>query len=434
MQTRLDQIRHNSNKIEPFKLTDIGEGIAEVEVIQWFVKEGDSIDEFDQICEVQSDKATVEIKSPKKGNVTKLYYKVGDMAKVGSSLIDLEISESNESEFNHKSSDLNPSSSKVSSSVQLENNFNFQNQILVNGKFLKVLATPSVRYIARKNNFDLSKIVGSGKDGRITKADLLNLLDQKSPSVINPEKIENVRSSNGKVETVDRVEKIKGYNRSMAKKMVESLSVPHFGYCDEINMNSLIKLRNDTKTYAKDKNIKLSFMPFIIKACSLSLKKYPIINSSINHDLTEITYHVNHNIGIAIDTPTGLVVPNIKNVQNLTIFEIASELIKIISLAQSNKLSHQDLTGGTFSLSNIGVIGGTYAKPVVIVPEVCIGAIGKIQKLPRYDEKGNVYPENIVQFSWSADHRVIDGATMANFSNLVKLYLENPGIMVIETK
>jgi len=135
-----------------------------------------------------------------------------------------------------------------------------------------------------------------------------------------------------------------------------------------------------------------------------------------------------------VDTPTGLVVPNIKNVQNLNIHQIAVELHRLTTAAIENKLLINDITGGTFSLSNIGTIGGTYARPVIAVPQVCIGAIGKIQKLPRYNEQDHVVPVNIVQISWSADHRVVDGASMAHFSNLLKKYLENPETMILEMK
>lgn len=423
--------------IEPFRLADIGEGIAEVELIQWFVKAGDRVEEFDKICEVQSDKATVEIKAPKEGVITKLYHEIGAMAKVGAPLVDISVEGSASADVETVVSPkavasgvtkpVAPSTSAHTSSDSLEN------QILVGGKHLKVLATPAVRHLAHQHKIALSTVQGSGKDGRVTKADLLDVVNGKT----TVQKVSATPTSTAHTvaaTAVDRVEKLKGYNKAMVKKMNESLSIPHFGYCDEVVLDELVKVRKELKPLAEKRGVKLSYMPFFIKACSLGLKQYPILNSSLSADQTEVIFRGAHNIGIAVDTPTGLVVPNIKNVQELTLFEVANELNRLIELAKHNKLPPSDLQGGTFSLSNIGAIGGTYAKPVLVAPEVCIGAIGKMQTLPRFDAKGAVYPANIVQFSWSADHRVVDGASMANFFNLVKFYLEHPASMVMDTK
>jgi len=220
----------------------------------------------------------------------------------------------------------------------------------------------------------------------------------------------------------------------MAQSMNHSLTIPHLGYCDDVEMDNLIKLREELKEISKSRGVKLSFMPFLIKACSHSMKKYPLINSRINAELTEITCLASHNIAIAVATTTGLVVPNIKHVESLSIFEVAEELSRVIALAQENKLPPKDLEGSTFSLSNIGAIGGTYANPVLVVPQVCIGAFGKVQKLPRYNDKGKVVPVNIMNISWSADHRVIDGATIANFSNLWKQYIQHPQSFILDSR
>merc|ERR1712004_35975 len=155
--------------------------------------------------------------------------------------------------------------------------------------------------------------------------------------------------------------------------------------------------------------------------------------SSYNEE-TEMTYHASHNIGVAVDTPHGLLVPNVKNCESRSVLEIASELGRLVEAGRNNKLSPADLGNGTFTLSNIGAIGGTYAKPVILPPQVAIGALGKIQKLPRFDQNGQVYAESIMVGSWSADHRVIEGAQMARFSNLLKRYLENPESMLLHLK
>jgi 2-oxoisovalerate dehydrogenase E2 component (dihydrolipoyl transacylase) len=306
--------------------------------------------------------------------------------------------------------------------------------------------------MAKANSVSLSSVDGTGRDGRVTKSDLIEFLQnggqKKAQAVPAPSTTSSTSSQPAKPAAAatpqassatapilsDRTEQLRGYRKAMAKKMTEALSIPHFGYCDEITMDGLSRLRNELKQAADQIGVKVTYMPFIIKACSLALKRYPLLNSSINKDLSEVTYHASHNIGIAVDTPAGLVVPNVKNCQNLSVFEIAAELNRIIKLAQENKLPPSDLQGGTFSLSNIGALGGTYAKPVVVVPEVCIGALGKIQKLPRFDSNGNIVASQVMQISWSADHRVIDGATIAHFSNLMKRYLEFPNTMLADMK
>jgi len=199
-------------------------------------------------------------------------------------------------------------------------------------------------------------------------------------------------------------------------------------------------------------------MPLMLKALSVSLRAFPVLNSHTNADCTSYIQRARHNIGVAMDTPAGLLVPNIKDVQARTVFEIAQELNRLQALGREGKLSTDDLSGGTFTLSNIGVIGtrlllqsrqreiahssvvvvllvgGTYASPVLFLPEVAIGALGKVQKLPRFNSDGQVEAVHIVNISWSADHRVIDGATMARFGNMWKNLLENPALLLAELR
>jgi len=220
----------------------------------------------------------------------------------------------------------------------------------------------------------------------------------------------------------------------MVKSMTAAAAVPHFGYCDEIIVDRVRKLRDDCKVIAEARGVKLTFMPFFLKAASMALKQFPILNSSFDASKLSIVYKAAHNIGVAIDSPAGLIVPNIKNVQNLSILEIAAEMQRLQRSASAGSVTPADLSGGTFTLSNIGTVGGTYASPLIVLPEVAIGAIGKIQKLPRFDHSNQVVPVHVMQISWAADHRVIDGATMAKFSNLWKQYLENPNMLMADLK
>jgi len=220
----------------------------------------------------------------------------------------------------------------------------------------------------------------------------------------------------------------------MVQTMTQANAVPTFVYCDEILMDKAFKIRESLKSITEKQGIKLSYFPFMIKAASLSLLRYPSLNAHVNSNCTETIYRAYHNIGVAMDTPRGLLVPNIKNVQDKSIIDIAKELARLVSLGKESRLSSDDLKGGTFTLSNIGAIGGTYSSPLLVVPEVVIGAVGRIQTLPRYDQQQQIYPARVLNISWSADHRVIDGATMARFSNHWKALVENPSAMLLETK
>lgn len=330
-------------------------------------------------------------------------------------------------------------------------------------KGLKTQATPAVRRLASENNIKLSEVVGTGKDGRILKEDILNFIARQTGAILPPAPFQEIRpplpaaaappapAAKPKEQMTppnvptpaipkpvftgkDRTEPIKGFQKAMVKAMSAALKIPHFGYKDEVDLSQLVWLRSELKGLAESRGVKLSYMPFFIKAASLGLLHFPILNSSLDENCTNITYKAAHNIGLAMDTNQGLLVPNAKNVQMLSVFEIAVELNRLQTLGAAGQLGTTDLTGGTFTLSNIGSIGGTYTKPVILPPEVAIGALGKIQMLPRFNHKGEVVKAHIMNVSWSADHRIIDGATMCRFSNLWKSYLENPASMVLDLK
>ncbi|UIZ23036.1 hypothetical protein KXD40_003814 [Peronospora effusa] len=443
----------------PFRLADIGEGIAEVEVLQWFVKSGEKVKQFQNVCEVQSDKATVEITSRYDGIVTKVYYEVGEMAKVGTTLIDIDVDEATarkQGGGKKKASSGAPIPRKVSTPVSkdveavttpvvaatplLSRILDAPRRV---GDGEKLLTSPSVRRLAMEHNIQLHEIEGTGPDGRILKGDLLEFIRVQaakklsSSATLTDETVAAMPlpSENGLNATYlqqDMVVPLTPIQKMMTKSMNLALQIPHFGYADEIRMDALYELRKELKPLAESRGVKLSFMPFIIKAASLALRYYPMLNATLDDSETELTLLASHNISVAMDTPTGLIVPNVKNVQTKSVIEIAEDLHRLQQLADVGKLAPSDLSGGTFSISNIGSIGGTYMSPVLMVPQVAIGAIGQIQKLPRYDAEGNVKPVRLMNVSWSGDHRVIDGATMARFSNQWKGYLETPVSMLTE--
>lgn len=438
-----------------FVLPDIGEGIVECELVEWRIKEGDFINEDQSVADVSTDKALVEITAMHTGRVNKLYYQQGDIAKVHTPLFSIEI----EGADNDDSGSDDRSNEKQSNQNSVEEAVKATDDSSLSSKGLQVnnnaLATPAVRRIARENNLDLTLVPSSGKDGRVLKEDVLNYLNDDAASTSVSTSVSTSASSSAasqpvseslsivstqphtsgqpdRIEPVNRIEPIKGIKAVMAAAMSESVAtIPHFTYADEVNMSQLMALRAELKErYAKE-GIRLTMMPFFIKALSLSLKQFPILNSQVNEDCTELKYLASHNIGMAVDSPSGLLVPNIKNVQDLSIVEIAEQSHRLTEQARAGRMSPNDLKGGTITLSNVGAIGGTVATPIISKPQVAIVALGRVQTLPRFDVEGNVSAAKIMTISWSGDHRVIDGATMAHFSNTWKALLENPASMLM---
>jgi 2-oxoisovalerate dehydrogenase E2 component (dihydrolipoyl transacylase) len=412
--------------MQDFILPDIGEGIVECEVVKWLVTQGQDIIEDQPVVEVMTDKALVEIPAKYSGVVTKLYYAEGDIAKVHFPLFAMQVTDEN-------SAPLQEPSTVKEVDTTATNLSNTESSVTSNPAQTdtdkkntgKALASPAVRRLARELEIELSQIVGSGDKGRVLKDDLTASASPKlEPVVITP------KTTAGK-----RVEPIRGIQAAMAKHMMHSVfTVPHFSVSEEIEMDKLIDARSQLKASFEKEGVKLSFMPFFIKAMSLALEQFPIINSQINSDCSEVTYFDDHNIGLAVDSKVGLVVPNIKGVQNLSLLEVAKKANELVDLARQGRLSSVDLKGGTISISNIGVLGGTVATPVINAPESAIVALGKIQRLPRFDENDAVKAVNIMHVSWSGDHRIIDGATMVRFNNLWKSYLENPITMLAMTR
>ena len=421
-----------------FILPDIGEGIVECELVEWLVKEGEVIVEDQPIADVMTDKALVQIPSMYSGIVEKLYYKQGDIAKVHSPLFSM-TPEGDSSADNTAGAELAkpevnaqvdsvataqankevvaqsaaPSSVKADSVVSKTKTDNS-----------KALASPAVRRVARELDINIHQVAGSGKKGRVYKDDVV-AYSQNGASIV---------STVGSVAAIGAtsVEPIRGIKKIMATAMQNSVStIPHFTYCEEIDLTELIALRGELKEVYAKQDIKLTMMPFFMKAISLAIKEYPLVNTKVNDDCTELTYFNDHNIGMAVDSKVGLLVPNIKQVQTKSILDLANDIMRLTNDARSGRVASEDLKGGTITISNIGAIGGTVATPIINKPEVAIVALGKLQKLPRFNEQGEVEARSIMQVSLSGDHRVIDGGTIARFCNLWKSFLEKPSHMLV---
>jgi len=420
---------YSSTIVEDFILPDIGEGIVECEVVEWLVAEGDNILEDQPVADVMTDKALVQIPAMYAGKVVKLHYAKGEIAKVHAPLFAIERIDITDVVQNDtvKSNSQPAVQSSISETTKKVCNTVPKNAITNTSKVVneKAVASPAVRRVARELNIDIHQVPGSGKKGRIYKEDVVAFTEGTTEQ-------KQVITSNVSMSGGTRTEAIRGVKAAMAKAMVKSVStIPHFTYCEEIDMTNLIKLRGDLKEVYAKQDIKLTMMPFFMKAMSLALKQFPVVNSQPNEDCTELTYFDDHNIGMAVDSKVGLLVPNIKCVQTKSIIELAVDIMRLTESARSGRVSTDDLKGGTITISNIGAIGGTIATPIINKPESAIVALGKLQKLPRFNDKGEVEARSIMQVSWSGDHRIIDGGTIARFCNLWKSFLEEPSNMLV---
>ncbi|KFH45020.1 Lipoamide acyltransferase component of branched-chain alpha-keto acid dehydrogenase complex-like protein [Hapsidospora chrysogenum ATCC 11550] len=457
--------------VKPVVLADIGEGIVECEVIQWFVEPGAAVEEFSPLCEVQSDKASVEITSRFTGTVTKLYYEAGEMARVGKPFVDIDI------QGDAKSVDIEaltaaPEQGKEEEPMTAAPPSAPQNPVAPQpakvaeapapvsepkpkGK-CAALATPAVRHLSKELKVDILDIEGTGRDGRVLKEDIYKFVQARDAGTSAPGPAAAAQSApasatatapaDTSVQTETRVP-LTNIQQQMFKSMTRSLNIPHFLYTDEIDFSSLVELRGRlNRVLAKSPETKegmqqiskLSYLPFIIKAVSLALYKFPILNARVDADPStgkpSLVHRSQHNIGVAMDTPQGLVVPVIRDVGSLNVLSIASELTRLQGLAHQGKLSPRDLTGGTITVSNIGNIGGTYLSPVIVEREVAILGVGRMRTVPAFDENDNVVKKQVCNFSWSADHRVVDGATMARAADVVRSVVEEPDVMVMHLR
>lgn len=455
------------NKVVQFNLADIGEGIREVTIKEWNpdVRVGTKIAEFDVLCEVESDKASVSITSRYSGVVTKVYHVEGEVAQVGKPLIEIEIDGEEErpnpietpsgevsggnNNVNIASDETNTYSDKTEvitgtneskqilennqedSVVQSNQHGHFVSQpVVLNKNRWKILATPAVRRMIKQYNIDTKHLRGTGKQGRVLKDDIVTYMN--SPAIDH--------SCVGQVQTLEHlgtanksssVIPIKGYVKAMFKSMSESNAIPTLRLTEEVDTSRLKEVKAELSQIYREKfNAKVTYMPFFIKALSQCIAEYPILNASIDDTSQNIIINAQHNICIAIDTEHGLVVPNIKDVNKLSLGDIAHELNRLMASAREGKVSPADLQGGTIAMSNLGNVGGSLAQPIIMPRQVSIVAMGRMQLLPRYDANGSLVPRSMLNVTWAADHRVVDGASTARAATMWKSLIENPLLLL----
>ncbi|RUO72474.1 dihydrolipoyllysine-residue acetyltransferase [Pseudidiomarina sediminum] len=412
----------SGSSVTDFILPDIGEGIVECEIVEWQVKEGDVIEEDQPVVDVMTDKALVQIPAKEHGVVEKLYYKQGDIAKVHEPLFAVRV---------EGGSDAPAAANEAPKPAVAEVATAAPAQAETEVRSGKAIASPAVRRRARELNIDLSQVTGSGAKGRVMKEDVERFAKGDTTSATTAS-APQAATPQTQVTGGTRTEAIRGVKAAMAKAMVQSVStIPHFTYADEFDLTAVMALQKQLKERYKDEGIRITMMPFFIKALSLALKEFPIMNAQVNDACTELTYFDDHNIGMAVDTKIGLLVPNVKQVQNKSLIDVANEVTRLTQAAREGRVAQEDMKGGTISISNIGVIGGTVATPIINKPEAAIVALGKVQQLPRFDAQGNVVARNIMTVSWSGDHRIIDGGTIARFNKRWQEFLEDPTSMLV---
>ncbi|KAL6763353.1 2-oxoacid dehydrogenases acyltransferase-domain-containing protein [Haematococcus lacustris] len=527
-------------------LAQTGEGISECELVQWFVKEGDVVREFDKLCEVQSDKATIEITSRYSGVLRRLHAAPSDIVKagtqtgqqpsrqqqqqgdppslralasVGAPLADIEV----EGELPpgallaaqahggdtppppatpqpptvqvggaeqqpgmgaaappagppapppplpvpvvqhaagqaEASSNQSPPPLSSGSEEGQDESLDSSSSSRVGGEgegegVSQVLAAPAVRRLARELGVALQHLALSCPGGRVRREDVIKAAAQQqaasssppppapspqaSPGPSPPQAAEAPRGATTRLP-------LRGYRRAMVRSMTAVAAVPHFHFHDEVGVDALLRVRQTLRGEAALAGLKLTLLPFIIKALSLTLAHHPLLNASLLPDGQSLELHHDHNVGVAMATPSGLVVPVIHKVQQLSCLQVAQELARLQSGAAAGKLAAEEVSGGTITVTNIGSIGGLWANPLVNPPEVAIVALGRARQVPalvtpgghRVEAPGGLYSEpsasrSVMGVSWGADHRVVDGAALAHASNAWKRLLEAPEIMLL---
>jgi pyruvate dehydrogenase E2 component (dihydrolipoamide acetyltransferase) len=397
-------------KIVTVSLPDIGEGVMEGEVIEWLKQPNDSLKQDEPVVVVMTDKATVELPAPYPGKLVKQYCKAGQIAIKDKPLYDIDVAEE--------------ATGQPVEQITLTEQKNLPDPIKEEAKQPeeeKVLAAPPVRQLARELKLNINQVKGTGKEGRVTKEDLLNY--QKSSKDGSKKEIKT---------QADQEIPLIGIRNLMAKRMVESKrNIPHFSYFEQVDATRLVKLRHSFKEEAAKQGISVTYMPFIIKAMSVCLTQYPIVNSSIDTEKNAIVIHKHQNIGIAVTTHNGLIVPVLKDVQNMTLQQLIMNYEELKNRALAGKLAASDMKDSTISISNFGVIagGGLWATPIINYPEVAILAIARIQKQPIVRNE-KVVVRDVLNLSWSFDHRVIDGDLAATFSHHLSTLLQNPAALL----
>lgn len=429
-----------------FKLPDVGEGIAEGEIVSWLVKEGDAVTEDQPLVEVMTDKATVEITSPRTGTVLTLMGKEGDIVQVGAPLVvfgdageraPATAATQSKAVPASKAKAETPSKPQPAPSSPTNGTAPTQAPVAPKGR---VLATPATRRLAREKGVDISQIQGTGPHGRVSNEDVLRFAEGGAP--VTAESTPAGAGANGGavspaparivVDESDERVPVRGVRKVIAQHMEQARDhVAAFTYVDEVDVTELVKLRNELKPLAQAQGVKLTYLPFIIKAVIAGLRKHPYLNASLDEVAQEIIVKRHYNIGIATAAEQGLIVPVVMAADRRSMLGIAQEIVRLSEAARQGKASPDELKGSTFTITSLGQLGGLFATPVVNYPELAIMGVHEIKKRPVVVDD-QIVVRQVMLISLTFDHRIIDGHVGAAFANEVKRLLENPKLLTIE--
>ncbi|MYL32973.1 2-oxo acid dehydrogenase subunit E2 [Pontibacillus yanchengensis] len=432
-----------------FKLPDIGEGIHEGEIAKWFVKDGDEVKEDDVLCEVQNDKAVVEIPSPVEGTVKQVHVGEGEVTTVGTVIITFDApgyedntSESSDDSSKEEEKEEKKEKDEKQEQAKTESSDQSASEEEEDESGERVIAMPSVRKFAREKDVNINKVSGSGKNGRVLKEDVEAYIngDQKSETTQTEAEETTDQGTTQEAQQQEAPqgqypetrEKMNGMRKAIAKAMSNSKqTAPHVTLMDEVDVTELVAHRKKFKQVAADQDIKLTYLPYVVRALVSTLKKYPTLNASLDDEAQEIVYKHYYNIGIAADTDKGLVVPVVKDADRKSIFGISSEINELAGKARDGKLTSEEMKGASCTITNIGSAGGQWFTPVINHPEVAILGIGRIAEKPVVKD-GEVVVAPVLALSLSFDHRLIDGATAQNAMNQIKRLLNDPQLIMME--
>ncbi|WP_227807058.1 dihydrolipoamide acetyltransferase family protein [Mulberry dwarf phytoplasma] len=419
-----------------FKFADVGEGIHEGTITRWFFKVGDQVKEGDVLVKVETDKLDVELTSPVAGKILKRDLNEGEVICVGDTIVLIQEPGDTDADVK-KFSSQNPNETAAT-----EKNDTQQAQTSAQTSLppQKVFATPLVKSLAKELGLDLSTIKGTGVNGKILKVDVQNATNplQTQPQPQTPQPTTpfvqeqptpppTFATSSQETEVV----KISRLRKAIAQKMVLSKGkIPETTLMDEVNITALVTLRKQAKDQAQSQGIKLTFMAFIMKAVAIALQEFPVFNASYDDVKEEVTYKKFINLGVAVDTKDGLIVPNIKDANKLTLLEMAQQLQQVAKATTERKVELNQLQNGTFTITNFGSIDITYGTPVINYPELAILGVGKITKKPVV-ENSQIVIADMLPLSLAIDHRIIDGADGGRFLKRVKELLNTPTLLLL---
>ena len=442
-----------------FRLPDIGEGVAEGEVVQWFVKEGDAVREDQTLVSVLTDKANVEIPSPKTGRIAKLHAEVGQKVKVGGLLVSIDTDAAGgggaaspsprapdgPTEGSPHGGVAPAARSPTSGSSAPAPAPSSPAPTSPPGR---VLASPYLRRLAQEKGIDLATVRGTGPAGRITEADLATAPGARSAAseaipgaaavpqsessatpVAGPATPRSTAAIGPVVPASEVRERIpiRGIRRVISEHMSESTHrAAHFTYVEEVDASELVRLRDRMAKHVEKQGVRLSYLPFILKAVVAGLKAHPKLNATMDDAHEELILRSVYHIGIAAAAPEGLIVPVVRDADRKSVAQLAREIQDLAERGRAGKLGRGELTGGTFTITSLGALGGLLATPILNYPEVGILGVHKIQRRPVYKPDGSIGPADLTNLSVSLDHRVIDGIEGAQFLAAVKGYLEDP--------